>query len=437
MLIEVMVGAIVLAIATAAVLDGLDGAQATGRANKARSVGAALAQQDVERLRALPIAALIDLDQTRTVDSGGVRYTVKSNTEWMRDNSGELSCVNDTTQASYLKVTSTASSPASAQRPVTETTIITPPAAFSSTAGTATVKTTDRDGNPLAGVTITLSGAASYSGTTNALGCAIFSFITPGNYQASVPGNLVSWNSERPANVDFTVAAGKTTPVQMELGQPASLRIHFKNPSGASVTWTSATVPHANLPGGFKVFTSPSPTTLITATDLFPQKDGYGVYAGSCEANNPANPYWGDPTYFLDHPASHADVTPGAANVDVDAVLPVLSVTAKRSKSRDLYIRVDQLDQPNDEVDCRVTAKPRNKEDNAPTGSGSVTVTKSFALPFGHYRVCVDDGGGSGGRRVSTTTSNDPALIAPATVAVGTLDLTTSSTSGTCSYTFP
>ena len=52
MLIEVMVGALILAITTTAVLNGLDGAQKTGGRNKARSVAAALAEQD-QRAHAL------------------------------------------------------------------------------------------------------------------------------------------------------------------------------------------------------------------------------------------------------------------------------------------------------------------------------------------------------------------------------------------------
>ena len=59
MLIEVMVGALILAITTTAVLNGLDGAQKTGGRNKARSVAAALAEQDQERMRSLPVADLL------------------------------------------------------------------------------------------------------------------------------------------------------------------------------------------------------------------------------------------------------------------------------------------------------------------------------------------------------------------------------------------
>ncbi|MEA2453848.1 MAG: hypothetical protein QOI45_110, partial [Thermoleophilaceae bacterium] len=42
MLIEVMIGAVVLSIATVGLLNGLDGAQGTNAKNKARSVAAAL-----------------------------------------------------------------------------------------------------------------------------------------------------------------------------------------------------------------------------------------------------------------------------------------------------------------------------------------------------------------------------------------------------------
>ena len=80
LLVEVMVGAIVLSIATFAVLDGLEGAQAVGAKNKQRSTSSTLAQQDIERLRAYPINALSNLTQTRTVDVQGVDYTVESKT---------------------------------------------------------------------------------------------------------------------------------------------------------------------------------------------------------------------------------------------------------------------------------------------------------------------------------------------------------------------
>lgn len=427
MLIEVMIGAVILAIATAAVLDGLEGAQATGRKNKDRSVAATLAQQDLERLRALPISALVGLSQSRAVDVNGVNYTVTSKTTWMRDNSGELSCTDDTSQAAFLKVVSTAWAPAGSNRPVTETTLITPPTAYSTTHGTLTVKTTDRDAAPLANVTINLTGTASYTGTTNSLGCAIFSFIPAGKYAVTVPGNYVGPTSEKPVTTEAQVLAGKTTPKQLELGTPASLRINFKLPSGAATTYTKATVPHPDLPGGAKTFTSATAVTSIVAVNLFPQKDGYGVYAGDCETNNPANQYWGDPEYFLDHPASHAKVDPGSLLVPVDAVLPVLQLKVKHQLNQAVRLTLDAMDKPTADVDCREHLYNR-VEIIAKKSSSSNKLTDSVdvPVPFGNYKVCVDDGS----KRAVPT---DMAMTKPQLIPTPELDLTSGTTGKACS----
>ena len=88
MLIEVMVGALVLAITTTAVLNGLDGAQKTGGRNKARSVAAALAEQDQERMRSMPVADLlpyVTTPYTRTVSVKGANYTVTSSASYATD----------------------------------------------------------------------------------------------------------------------------------------------------------------------------------------------------------------------------------------------------------------------------------------------------------------------------------------------------------------
>ena len=153
-----MIGALILAISTFAVLNGLDGAQKTGRVNKERSVSATLAQQDIERLRSYPITALSNFSQTRNVNVAGVQYAVASETEWVRDASGVLNCTDDTAQADYLKISSTVRSPAQSA-PVKEVSLLTPAAgAFNTTAGTLVVKITNRNGVALSGVSVSLSG---------------------------------------------------------------------------------------------------------------------------------------------------------------------------------------------------------------------------------------------------------------------------------------
>ncbi len=406
-LVEVMVGAIVLAITTTAVLSGLDGAQDTGRRNKDRSELSTLAQQDLERLRSIPITSLSNYDETRTVRVATVDYTVHSTTEWVRDASGVVSCTDDNTQAEYMKVSSTVTSPASVNNPVTETTILTPaPGAFSATAGTAAVLVTDRDGNPRAGVTVALSGAGSYSDSTNSLGCAIFGYIPSGAYTATISG-MVAWASDLPATAAATVNPGRTTLIQMEVEPPASLRALFKTPSGTPVVgpetptpsqgWNKISVVHSKLPAGIKFFPSATATlkgAAQDATELYPHRDGYGVYAGSCASNNPASwlPSYFGPTSGL---KGYIKLDPGDNLKNVDVIMPTLTLTiTKRNLALSRYhVMIKQIDTP----DCTELMWDYSTAVMPTDTSEAIT----FPVPFGRYKVCVDDGVGNR-YRVST-----------------------------------
>ena len=386
LLVEVMIGALVLGITTLAVLSGLDGAQNTGAQNKARSEYSALAQQDIERLRSKPITSLSNYSETRTIQVGPADYTVTSETEWVNDSSGVVSCTDDNAQAEYMKVSSTVTSANDTQQaPTKETTLLTPaPGAFSATSGTAAVLLTDRDGVPRPGVSVALSGPGSFSDTTNSLGCAIFGYIPAGTYDAQVSGG-VTWASQLPATAPVTVNAGRTSLTAIEVEQPASLRAHFKGPDATNTSWSRITVGHAKLPAGFLYFPDETATTLVSsidATNLFPHHDGYGVYAGSCELNNPA--VW-DPDYFQPGGPGYIELDPGDNLKSVDVLMPTLrmAVTKTTTVSRRVRVTITQMDSPEcveELVDTTV----------APSTSGLVEFPLS--LPFGRYRLCVDDG---------------------------------------------
>ena len=401
---EVLVGALVLSITTLAVLNGLDGAAAVGSKNINRSQNAALAQQDIERLRSLPITALANLRQTRTVTVRGVDYTVVSRADWVNDGGGVIGCTDTTLEADYLKITSKVHSPASVDKPVTETTLLTPaPGEFSTDRGTATVRLTDRDGNPLSGTTVNLTGPGSYADTTNDVGCAVFALVPVGDYTASVSGG-VSWDSEIPATAVITVNEGHTSLTQIEVETPASVRAHFKTPSGVrgSASWNVMRLAHAKLPGGYKTFPDPFTSTRSTTFDainLFPQLSAYGVYAGDCDANNPS--FW-DGAYFQPDGPGHALLNPGDNLVDVDVVMPTVTFRVTQSSTTASRIRVvaTQTDNPVGDVDCRETF-PRFEVAAAGGGTFDVTV----AVPFGNYTFCVDDGRRA--KRSTTSTQAD------------------------------
>jgi hypothetical protein len=403
-----MVGAVVLAIVTFAVLDGMSGAADTGERNRQRSVASTLAQQDIERLRSFEITDLSNYRETRTVEMGGVDYTVVSRTDWVRDASGLISCTNDDTKAEYLKITSSAWSPASEERPVREVSLLTPaPGAFSSTSGTAAIKLTDREGNPHASVGVSLDGASDYSDSTNDVGCAIFGMVPAGNYEVNVAG-LVDWGGEDGSTNVVTVSPAKTSLKHLELEPPGSLRARFERPDGTTAAWSSITVANSKLPGGTKTFTSGSAVPTIDSNGLFPFLDGYGVYAGACRANNPS--FW-DATYFTTSGKGSVVLDPGDFLKPVNVQMGTLRVRVRNSS--------------NALVDSRVTLKQTD------TGTGcDTTLTRAFVnntgsdgehtfvIPFGTYRVCTNNVSGTLRRRESTAPAGTGTQDAPRDVRI-------------------
>ena len=163
MLIEVMIGAVILALATTAVLNGIDGAQKTGGRNKARSVAAALAEQDQERMRSLPVSSLVPYvtaPLVRTVKVKGVDYSVKSLATWATDPGGvTTSCSSTTKTQANLRIVSQVTSPLT-RGTVDLASLVTPPpgAGFSTGEGRIIVKVVDRDQAAIAGAAVSLSG---------------------------------------------------------------------------------------------------------------------------------------------------------------------------------------------------------------------------------------------------------------------------------------
>lgn len=299
MLIEVMVGALILAITTTAVLSGLDGAQKTGGRNKARSVAAALAEQDQERMRSLPVADLLPLvatPYTRPVTVKGVNYTVTSSASYATDpGSASTGCSASAKSQTNLRILSSVSSPLTRGN-VDLVGLVTPPASsgYAAGQGRLIVKVFDRDDEGVAGVTVSLSGTASFSEETNASGCAIFPFAPAGNYTATIQKlGLVGWQGDNPLAPApaMTVTAGQTTTYgQYYMEQPATINAQFDTKVGSAAAQADdsryVVVNNVKLTSQRKVFDAGAPATQVPATDLFPFLDGYGLYAGQCTPQN-------------------------------------------------------------------------------------------------------------------------------------------------------
>ena len=297
MLIEVMVGALVLAITTTAVLNGLDGAQKTGGRNKARSVAAALAEQDQERMRSMPVADLLPLvntPYTRPVAVKGATYTVTSSASYATDpGSASTGCSATAKTQTNLRILSSVTSP-STRGTVDVVGLVTPPASsgYASGQGRLIVKVFDRDDVGIANATVALSGTGSFSEETNASGCAVFPFVPSGNYTAAIEKfGHVGWDGEDTISKAVTATAGQTTtygPYYLE--QPATINAQFDTRVASTTVNAKSrwiTVNNPKLLVQREVFDSGAQNTTVPAAGLFPFLDGYGIYAGQCTTNNP------------------------------------------------------------------------------------------------------------------------------------------------------
>ena len=243
MLIEVMVGSLILAITTTAVLSGLDGAQKTGGRNKARSVAAALAEQDQERMRSLPVADLLPLvatPYTRPVSVKGVNYTVTSSASYATDpGSASTGCSASAKTQTNLRILSSVTSPLTRGN-VDVVGLVTPPASsgYAAGQGRLIVKVFDRDDEGVAGVTV--ASAAPPPSRRRRTRRAARSSRSLRRATTRRPSRSSAWSAGRANNPlapapALTATAGQTTtygPYYME--QPATINAQFDTKVGSA-----------------------------------------------------------------------------------------------------------------------------------------------------------------------------------------------------------
>jgi Tfp pilus assembly protein PilV len=399
-LVETLISAVILVIVVGAVLTTIDASGRTTASNKNRSVGATLAEQDQERMRAMTPTQLDNYASAETKNVDGVPYNVESRAEWVFDDSGETqSCESSDEQADYLRISSTVTSSVLGTRvkPVVMRSLVSPRVeSFDEDSGTLTVKVTDQLAQPVRSMRVTLSGAGNAERYTNEFGCAVFSHIPPGSYKATL--NELGWVNEKRQRVyespTTTVHVNRTTNVLMTYAKAASVTVDVKtDPGTGSVTSNAHAVSLENAKLVTPIVQPASPTTpatSITVTDLFPYPDGYTAYTGRCALNRPNHTSYSpaNDDYFDTMPGV-TDVTPGLPS-SVDAHQPSVNLKA---------VAPDGTPLAGDEV--RFTAT---------SGCGSTSGTAKFVrtvgadgyllldrgLPFGDYTACVD-------RRISST----------------------------------
>jgi hypothetical protein len=422
--VETLVSAVVLIVIAIATLAAVDRAQSTSAIGKGRSVASSLAEQDQERLRSLPAPSLsnyrLNHAATRQVTVGGLNYNVASTVDWVRDATGGTpSCTSDDNQADYLKITSTVTG--TAVRPVTISSLVAPPLAFTNNRATLAVKVLDGADQPVVGLPVSISGPTGATDTTNAAGCAVFAFIPAGDYH--VRFSQAGWVDPRGVNAvdeNPTVNPGKVNQLSLIYDRAGAMTMRFDTKIGAAAPSTSwgwtASAMHNGVTGtGIRPFISAAATSAsapntqasIALTDLFPFRTAYQTFAGECKGSNPDTAMLPAPATWFTTGGGVGDavvIPPGDTSTAVTVRQPALSLTVKNSlgnalQGANVVLTPKDTTCINPPAPAPATSPIKLK---GLTTNSSGLMTKAGAptfdpgVPFGTYDICAEYNFGTG-----------------------------------------
>jgi Tfp pilus assembly protein PilV len=339
-LIEVLVSALIIVIVGTAVLTLLQATARSAGDQRHHSEAFAIAQEDQARLRSMRIPSLNRLKQITPITLDGTKFEIESTGLFVNNTSGTASCTAGASSADYVRITSSVTWPQMGARPpVVIQSIISPSnGSLDAGHGTLTISAVNAAQQPLPGVGISGTGPGTFSGTTDASGCANFADLPAGNYTLtpSAPG-LIDKTGKAPASQTVGVIPSGTQTIALEYDRPGYLEADFKYRVGSSSEFkasntNSIAIFNSNMTAPAFVSPGSTPVAAIKSGLLYPATSPYAVYAGTCTSNNP-NP--NSETNAPGAPAVAGITVPSGATVAPlpkgTIQLPALNLVVKKS----------------------------------------------------------------------------------------------------------
>jgi Tfp pilus assembly protein PilV len=413
-MIEVLVSAMILVIATAGVA-GLIATTVQTQADQRHGTEAyALAQEDQARLSAMQLPRLNHLEQTREVTLNQTVFKVLSKGLFVNNNISAQSCVEGNLSADYVQISSTVTWPGMEKGERTEIQSIVSPTTGSldSSHGGVAVAVTSEQKAPMPGVEITSTGGSFY-GVTDAAGCVVFPDLAKGNYPAIVSGEkagLVNKDGKSSEEVAVAVPEGEVKPLARQFDHPGTIPVKFKTRIGSTASFTPAAADsivayNTNMTAA-KVFWTKTAAreATVNVTPLFPFGSPYTLYAGSCSANNPnpggeSNPPSAAAIANLTAPAGGTATAP-------EIQLPALELIVKTGASAVAGAKVTITDKTCKEAKGVSLMKRVYTTNESGMPSSTVKGAAEQGLPWGVYEVCASAnlGGTLKRKKVATVT---------------------------------
>jgi Tfp pilus assembly protein PilV len=437
-LIEILVSALVLTIASAGVVTLLATTTGSQAEQRHSSEAYALAQEDQARMASMRLSTLNRLDQTRTVKLNKTNFQVRSRGVFINDKTSTPSCGVGTSSADYVEITSSVSwngmNPGEKAKIVS---LLSPSnGSLDSNNGTLAISVTTQSQVPVPNVYVS-GGSGAFAGYTGASGCAVFADLPAATYSTTISGEaagVVNKNGSYTEQKSLTAVGGDTKTTAFEFDRPGTIPVNFKYRVGSSSEFKtsgadSVVANNSGMTAGRVIWT---PGTLreptVNATPLFPFTSTYFLYAGSCASNNP------DPEGKGLNPAAVASVVAprGGTAAAATLQLPALETVVKNGSTALAGAKVTITDKACKDANGNFV-KRTYTTNAAGMPSNSQTGLAELGLPWGSYDLCVS-ANIAGTNRRKTVPAVTVKNLAAATLAGGTtstIDLGSGAETGT------
>lgn len=334
MLLEVLVSAVLVALIAVGTYTGLASSGSASARERGSAQAVVIAQQDEERMRGLSVTELAQLGQTtysvgeegecveeksggwyyysgesqwktgcaKEANSGQAYthtvYTITSQAEYVSAATETLACESGEAK-DYIRTISTVTwSSIGSHEPVKQTSIVDEPST-----GMLMVKVKDRNNKPVSGATVEVfdpasSTKATASETTPSSGCMIIGGLEEGEVKLIASNaEWVTHNGKTSSEKLTSVKKGSLAETEFTLERSGTIAAEFTNTSGGSASSFTFVAYQPEIASSAPFFVggaANSAASTATLNGLFPfafpvnEPDKYTVYAGDCEANEPA-----------------------------------------------------------------------------------------------------------------------------------------------------
>jgi type II secretory pathway pseudopilin PulG len=438
-LIEILVSALVLVIASAGVVALLQTTVRSQAEERHASEAYSLAQEDQARLSAMRIEDLLRLNQKpeeREITLNQTRFTVKSTGVGINDITSAPSCGEGTYKVNYVQVTSVVTWPgmASPEKAKIVNKIAPLKGSTNQENGSLAVSVTNQAQAPMPEVELS-GGSGAIKGATDATGCAIFPNLLKGNYQLTASGaktGLVNHMGASSEAKTVGVVGGDTIRQVFEFDRAGTIPVEFKYLDGSgkyvegsglefAATADSIVVNSTGMESA-RIFSTSggARSSAIKATPLFPFSSAYTIYAGSCESNKPGS----------GGAAAMANVVApaGGEAAPVKLQLPALQLVVKNGISvvEGATITITDRacrDASNNLLKRTYTSNKKGLPSNSATGPAEL------GLPWGRYDICASASISGSVRRKKVENVSVQSLTSTPTVPI---DLSSGTSSEPC-----